>query len=174
MYCEEDKNKIKLIISDFDGIFTDGTGIIDINGQVSKKIHFHDVMAIAIAFKMGYKVVIITGEHSGAVDYLDNKFPMLEVHQGIKHKLELVKEILNKNNIKKEELLYIGDDVNDAESLLYAGYRVTVPNAHPVIKKIENIKITERFGGQGVFREVIDSLTIQEVEKAIVAGELCK
>ena len=88
-----DCEKIKMIISDFDGIFTDGTGIVDFEGNVSKRINFHDVLAIALAIKSGIKVVIITGEAAGAVKYLDRKFPELTVHQDIKNKLPLLNRL---------------------------------------------------------------------------------
>lgn len=174
MKIDFDVKKIKMIISDFDGIFTDGTGYVNFDGQVSKRIHFHDVMGIAIALKFGLKVAIITGESSGAVKYLDRKFEQLEVFQDIKYKIQLVKEIAEKNNLTADEILYIGDDVNDAESLLFAGVKVTVPNANSLIKKIPGIKTTERKGGEGVFREVTDALTSSLTEKNILTGELCK
>ena len=174
MNVDFDINKIKMLISDFDGIFTDGTGYVNSDGKVSKRIHFHDVMGIAIALKFGLNVVIITGESSGAVEYLNNKFEDLQVFQDVKYKIELVKNLANKYNLKSDEILYIGDDVNDADSLIYAGVKVTVPNANPLIKNIENIKITEKRGGEGVIREVVDALTSSLTQEKIMSGELCK
>ena len=54
--------------------------------------------------------------------------------------------------------MYIGDDVNDKESLEYAKYKITVPNAVAQIKSISDIQITESKGGEGAFREVVDCL----------------
>ena len=70
-----------------------------------------------------------------------------------------MKEIIKKKNLTQDEYLYIGDDVNDAECLNYAKYRITVPNSIDKIKLIENIQITENNGGMGAFREVADCLT---------------
>lgn len=161
---------IKMIISDFDGIFTDGTGIVDFEGNVSKRINFHDVLGIALAHKFGIKTVIITGEEAGAVKYLDKKFDELKTYQGIKDKLPLVKKILEEENLLPEQIIYVGDDINDLPSLLFAGNKVTVPNAHTSIKEIKDIQITEKRGGEGVFREVVDSLVYNKYE-AVFAGE---
>lgn len=174
MNVDFDIKKIKMIISDFDGVFTDGTGYVNAHGEVSKRIHFHDVMGIAIALKFGLKVVIITGEASGAVEYLNKKFDDLEVFQDVKYKIHCVKELADKYHLTADEILYIGDDVNDADSLLFAGVKVTVPNANPLIKNIENIKITNKKGGEGVIREVIDALTSSLTQEKIMSGELCK
>lgn len=167
----ENTEKIKMIISDFDGIFTDGTGIVDFEGNVSKRIHFHDVIGIALAIKSGYKVVIMTGEAAGAVKYLDKKFPELTVYQDIKDKLPLVMKIAKENNLSPEEILYIGDDVNDFLPLNYAGIKVTVPNANDTIKNIKGINITDKKGGEGVFRELTDALVGRKLEKLLVSGE---
>ena len=57
-----------------------------------------------------------------------------------------------------EEILYIGDDVNDIECLEYAKTKITVQNANKKVKKIKDIQITESYGGDGAFREVVDTL----------------
>jgi len=171
MHLTDDCENIKMVISDFDGIFTDCTGVVDINGCVSKKIHFQDVMAIALAIKAGLKVAIITGEAAGAVKYLGEKFPDLAVFQDIKDKLPIVKQLAAEASISPEQILYIGDDINDYSSLLYAGVKVTVPNAHKKIKDIPNIIITDKKGGEGVFREVTDELLNNKIENIIFSGE---
>lgn len=174
MSIKSDLSKIKMVISDFDGIFTDGTGYVNSDGLVSKKIHFHDVMGIAVALKFGIKVAVITGEKSGAATYLDKKFDDIDVFQDIKYKIKIVKELAEKYSLSAEEILYIGDDVNDSDALMYAGVKVTVPDAHFMIKNIDGINITDRRGGEGVFREVIDALTKEKAQEKLLLGELCK
>ena len=73
-------------------------------------------------------------------------------------KLDVVKSIVDKYNLNEEEYLYIGDDVNDYDSLCYVKYRITVPDAVAKIKNIEGIQITEARGGEGAFREVVDAV----------------
>lgn len=150
--------KIKLIVSDFDGVFTDGGIYISENFEVTKKISFKDIMGVSQALKNGFKVAIISGEKSKAIDFLANKFEQLEVHQGERIKITVLKNIIDKNELKPDEVIYIGDDVNDIECLNYVKNAITVPNANSKVKKIKNVKITVNKGGDGAFREVIDTL----------------
>lgn len=167
-----EKENVKVVISDFDGVFTDCTGIVDSEGNVSKKINFQDVLAIALLLHCGIHVAIITGEHSGAVDYLKRKFPKMSAFQDIKIKLPVVKEYISSLGLSRENVLYIGDDVNDAESLMYSAVKVTVPNANDIIKSLDGIRITEKFGGQGVLREVTDALIGEQIKADFCSGEL--
>lgn len=171
MKFERRFDNIKLIISDFDGIFTDGTGIIDENGKVSKRINYQDVLGIALAFTADIKVSIITGEKAGAVDYLAGIFPEMRVYQGIKDKLPLVKQLVEEYNLSPENILYIGDDVNDFKSLCFAGIKVTVPNSNFMVKEVPDIIITEKKGGEGVFREVTDAVLYEKIH-AHFAGDM--
>ena len=76
----------------------------------------------------------------------------------IRIKIDVLKKILERNNLSTNEVLYIGDDINDEECLKYVNTRITVPNANKKIKSIENIQITTASGGDGAFREVVDEI----------------
>ncbi len=149
---------IKMIITDFDGIFTDNSVIIDHDGKISRKVSFKDVMGVAILVKNGYKVGIISGEKNAAIKLIAEKFYLEDVYMDIRIKIDVLKKVLEKNNLSKDEVLYIGDDINDEECLKYVTTRVTVPNANKKIKSIENIQITTASGGDGAFREVVDEI----------------
>lgn len=149
---------VKMIISDFDGIFTDNTIIISEDKKISRRISFKDVMGVSLLVKNGYQVGIISGEKNSAIELIAESFKLKEVHQGIKHKLDVLKGILERNNLSKEEILYVGDDVNDAECLNFVDTKFTVPNANKKIKSIENIQITQNYGGDGAFREIADEI----------------
>lgn len=149
---------IKMIITDFDGIVTDNCVYINESGEMSRKINFKDIMGFSILHKNGYKLAIVSGEKNKAIDIISNKFEV-ENYQGIRQKLEIVEQIINKNQLSDEEWVYIGDDINDYDSLCRAKYAITVPNAVKKIKEIPNIQITETIAGDGAFREVADSLT---------------
>ena len=151
-------NTIKMVITDFDGIVTDNSVYIDQNGNMSRKLNFKDIMGFSILKKNGYKIGIISGEKNSAIDILAEKFNIEEIHQGIRNKLEVLENIIQKYNLTDEEFLYIGDDVNDYDSLCRAKYRITVPHAVKKVKEISNIQITETIAGEGSFREVVDSL----------------
>lgn len=152
-----DKN-IKLIVSDFDGVFTDGGIYIFDDFQTAKKLNFKDIMGISQALKNDFKLALISGEKSKAVDYLVNKFPAIDAHQGIRDKLSELKIIIEQYAVKREEVIYIGDDVNDIECLNYVDHPITVPNSNSKVKEVKNVQITDSNGGDGAFREVIDSL----------------
>lgn len=151
---------IKTVITDFDGIVTDNCVYIDNNGNMSRKINFKDVMGFSILYKNGYKTVIISGEKNKAIDIISQKFD-IENYQDIRKKLEIVNQIVEKYNLSDDEWVYVGDDVNDYDSLCRAKYAVTVPNAVQKIKEIPNIQITETMSGEGAFREIADAICNQ-------------
>ena len=149
---------VKFVITDFDGIITDNCVYVDSEGKMSRKLNFKDVMAFSILRKNGYKIGIISGEKNSAIEVIAKKFEVDEVHQNIRIKIDVLKSIIEKYNLKEEEFVYIGDDINDYESLKYAKYAITVPDAVKKIKDIEGIQITDARGGEGAFREVVDTL----------------
>ncbi|MGN1124662.1 MAG: KdsC family phosphatase [Candidatus Gastranaerophilaceae bacterium] len=151
-------NSIKMVVSDFDGIFTDNSIYINPDKTISRKVNFKDIMGVSLLCKNGYKVAFISGEKNSAIELIAEKFHLQEIHQDIRNKLTVLKEILERNNLTPEEILYIGDDVNDIECLEYAKTKITVQNANKKVKKIKDIQITESYGGDGAFREVVDTL----------------
>ncbi|MBR6163519.1 HAD hydrolase family protein [bacterium] len=151
------EKKIKIIISDFDGIFTDGSVLVYDNGTTAKRLDYSDIMGIALAYKKGYEVVIISGEKSSAIDFLLKKFPLLKAYQDIRNKKEVVENLLNEKNLTFENVLYLGDDVNDIDCLKSSGLKFTVENANYKVKEL-NIPILKHKGGYGAFREAVDML----------------
>lgn len=156
------KDKIKLVISDFDGIFTDGSISISDDGQNSyKKISYQDIMGVSILLKNNIDFAIISGEKSGAISYLKNKFHKIIVYEGIRDKLKVLKNIINEYNMNLDNIVYIGDDINDIECLKFVNNKFTVKNANYKVKKIDNIQIVEQNeNGVGVFRHIVDEVII--------------
>ena len=128
---------------------------------MSRKINFKDIMAFSILKKNGYKIGIISGEANSAIELLKEKFDIEEIHQKIRTKIDVLKSIVVKYNLTQDEYIYIGDDVNDIESLKFSKYAFTVPEAVKKVKEIENIQITSANGGNGAFREIVDCLLEQ-------------
>lgn len=149
---------IKFVITDFDGIITDNCVYVDSRGEMGRKINFKDVMAFSILKKNGIKIGIISGEENSAIKLLQEKFEIEEVHQKIRNKIEIIKMIVDKYNLSEDEFLYIGDDINDIAALEYSKYAFTVPDAVKKVKAIDGIQITTTRGGEGAFREIVDSL----------------
>ena len=86
------------------------------------------------------------------------KFEIEEVHQNIRIKIDVLKNIVEKYGLSKEEFVYIGDDINDIECLEFAKYKITVPHAVDKVKNVDGIQVTENNAGYGAFREVADCL----------------
>lgn len=149
---------VKLIISDFDGVMTDGGIYIDENMAVSRKLNFKDIMAVSLLKKAGKELAFISGEKNPVIDLLAEKFSLSDIHQNIRIKIDALKSIVEKHNLKPEEYLYIGDDINDIECLNFSHTKITVPNAVQAVKNLEGIQITTAKGGDGAFREVVDCL----------------
>lgn len=149
---------IKFVITDFDGIVTDNCVYIDAKGEMTRKLNFKDVMAFSILRKKGYHIGIISGEKNSAIEILAKKFNIEEVHQGIRIKIDILKSIVERYNLKENEFVYIGDDINDLDSLEYAKYPITVPDAVNSVKNIKGIQITSTKGGEGAFREIVDAV----------------
>ena len=153
-------NTINMVITDFDGVVTDNCVYIDANKNMTRKLNFKDIMAFSLLKKNGYKICIISGEANSAIEVLQEKFQIEEVHQGIRNKLVVLKSIIEKYDLSQEEYIYIGDDVNDFESLNYAKYSITVPQAVAKVRKVPHIQTTETSAGDGAFREIVDSLLL--------------
>ena len=149
---------IKFVITDFDGIVTDNCVYIDSKGEMTRKLNFKDVMAFSILRKNGFRIGIVSGEKNSAIDLISKKFQVEEVHQGIRVKIDVIKSIVERYDLKDDEFIYIGDDINDLESLKFAKYAITVPDAVKQVKEIEGIQVTDARGGEGAFREIVDSL----------------
>lgn len=147
-----------MVITDFDGIVTDNCVYICANGDMTRKLNFKDVMAFSLLRKNGYKIGIISGEANSAIEIIAKKFQVEEVHQGIRNKIEVLNSIIEKYGLSDDEFIYIGDDVNDYDSLNRAKYAVTVPGAVEKVKNIPHIQITETKSGEGAFREIVDSI----------------
>ena len=120
---------IKMVITDFDGVVTDNCVYIANDFTMSRKLNFKDIMAFSILRKNGYKIGIISGEQNAAIETLAKKFQIEEIHQNIRIKINVLKDIVERYNLSKEEFLYIGDDINDVECLEFAKYKITVPHS---------------------------------------------
>lgn len=153
-------NGIKMIVTDFDGVLSDGYLYLSSNSlEEIKRISFRDIMGLSQAIKKGYKIAIISGEKNAIIDTVANKFKLEDVYQGIKDKNSVLADIARKYSLSMDEICYIGDDINDEEALKNAGVAFTVNNAYYKIKEIPNIFITKANGGEGAFREVLDILS---------------
>lgn len=149
---------VKMIFSDFDGIMTDGGVYIDEDLKMSRKLHYKDLMALALLRKNGIDLVYISGEKNPVMDLLQKRFGLKEVHHDIRIKIDVLKSAVEKYGLKQDEFLYMGDDINDVDCLNFSDIKITVPNGAKAVKKVKGIQITNEIGGNGALREVVDCL----------------
>lgn len=149
--------KIKLLLLDVDGVLTDGTILLDHNGNEMKSFHVRDGHGIKLAQRAGIRVGIITGRKSAVVALRARELGIEEVHQGAQDKLIVYEALLEKYGLHDDEAAFIGDDVVDLEILKRAGLAVTVADADPAVRPHADF-ITQSEGGRGAVREFINLL----------------
>jgi len=149
------KKKIKLFLSDVDGVLTDAGMYYSENGDELKKFNTHDGKAFELLRNAGIKTGIITSENTKIVENRAKKMKIDYLYQGKEFvgKLESAKKICKIENITLEEVAYIGDDVNCEDLLKSVGFSACPANATSNILAIPNILKLHKHGGEGVVRE---------------------
>lgn len=148
---------IELIVFDIDGVITDGSVIIDSNGNEQKKINLKDIDAIFELKRKGYTLAAITGEDTSIVDYFEKRFPWSYFYRGNKTKKETMQLIEKDTGIPRENICYIGDGKYDVEPLSYAGLGLCPANAIDKARNAADI-ILQNNGGEGCLWEMISIL----------------
>lgn len=147
----------KLILTDIDGVWTDGGMYYDQTGNEWKRFSTYDGAGVVEAHKHNIPVGIITGEDTEIVSRRAKKLKVDYLFQGITDKLSVAKNLCKELGIKISEVAYIGDDRADIPLLKVVGFSGAPSNAIQEVKDIVKI-ITETKGGYGAFREFVDSI----------------
>lgn len=157
-------DKIRLVLTDCDGVLTDGGVYYGETGEVLKKFNIRDGMGVERLRKLrGIQTGIITGEMSPSLVKRAEKLQIAELHLGIKDKERVLLEILEKYNLQPSQIAYIGDDVNDLVVLPYVGAFFCPSDALNQVKKGAT-KTLQAKGGEGCFRELAELiLEAQEI-----------
>lgn len=143
-----------MLVCDFDGVMTDNRVIVDENGKESVICHRGDGLGIELLKKNGIEVIVISKEKNKVVKARCDKLGIQCIH-GIDDKLLIFKKEIAKKNLKKENICFVGNDINDIECIKYVGLGVAVNDSHPLVKKAADF-ITEKKGGHGAVREIAD------------------
>ena len=149
------KSKIKIFITDCDGCLTDGGMYYDQMGNELKKFNSKDGKGFELLRNNNILTGIITGENTKIVENRAKKIKIEELHQGATNKLEVLKEILERRNLKFEEVAYVGDDVNDLEMIKNCGITFAPNDAVDDVLNSVDV-VLKKNGGQGAVREAID------------------
>ena len=147
--------KIKIFLTDVDGVLTYGGMYYTENGDIMKKFHTRDGMGVTLLRKKKISTIIITKEKTKFVKQWAKNMKIEKLYDGIQKKEELVNKICTRYNVKLEELAYLGDDVNDISLLKKVGLSATPADGIHEAKKICDYICTLK-GGSGAFREVVD------------------
>lgn len=152
------EHKIKVFLTDVDGVLTDAGMYYTESGDEFKKFNTHDGMAFGMLHERGIKTGLITSEETKIVVNRGKKLKADFVYQGVKGngKLEAAKEICKKENISLKEIAYIGDDLNCISLLEKVGLAACPANAVAEVKKIKGILKLRTKGGDGAVREFVD------------------
>ena len=149
-------NKVRIVISDVDGVWTDGGMYYSETGDELKKFNTRDGMGVELLRRAGIPVVILTSEDTLIVTRRAQKLNLEHsLYQGVKDKAAKIREISHERVVAAEEIAYIGDDINDFEAMRGCGLRATVADGSQVLKAIADY-ICSAKGGEGAFRELAE------------------
>lgn len=147
-------NDIHIFIFDFDGVLTNNYVYLNEEGQESVKCNRSDGLAFDVLRKLKKRVYILSTEKNKIVTARARKLKV-EVLQGVENKLSSIIDIEKRENCNPENILYIGNDINDYDAMKRCGIRVCPANSHLKIKEISNIVLSVN-GGEGVVRELLE------------------
>ncbi len=151
------KDLPKLILTDIDGVWTDGGMYYDQLGNEFKKFNTYDSAGVLFAHKLGIPVGIITGENTQIVSRRAEKLKVDYCILGCKDKVKAAKKICYELGISLNEVAYIGDDINDINLLKLTKWAGVPSSAPEYVRAIANVTLIKR-GGDGVFREFVEKI----------------
>jgi 3-deoxy-D-manno-octulosonate 8-phosphate phosphatase (KDO 8-P phosphatase) len=147
--------KIKCFVFDVDGVLTNGNVTVMPNGVLIRTMNIKDGYALQLAIKKGYKVWVISGGNSEEVKTRLLNLGISEVFMKVTDKKQLLSELMLLNELVKEDVLFMGDDMPDFEAMQLAGIAACPSDAVVDIKEICSYKAIAK-GGEGCAREVIE------------------
>ena len=148
---------IKLVLTDIDGVWTDGGMYYDQMGNELKKFNTSDSAGVIFLRLLEIEMGIITGENTQIVQHRADKLKISRLYMGVMNKLTVVEKLCAELQISLQEVAYIGDDLNDAMLLKAVGFSAIPANAPAYMGKYAQIRLNKR-GGDGAFREFVEIL----------------
>lgn len=161
-----------LVMTDIDGVWTDGGMYYDRQGNEQKKFNTSDSAGVLFLRALDIPVAILTGEDTTIVANRAAKLKIDHLFQGVRDKVSVASELCESLGCSLEQTAYIGDDLNDMQLLQRVGISGCPANSPSYVKQLVNIT-TERRGGDGAFREFVETILASQgqlesaIEKAI-------
>ena len=159
-----DINKIKMIISDVDGVWTDGSiykGHSSTSNIELKKFSVSDGAAVALIREAGMKLALISGRASSATEARASELKIEDVYNGTLNKIPPYEALKEKYKLSDDEIAYVGDDIIDIPVMERVAVPIATQNASPPCKD-SAVHITKKSGGDGAFREAVEWILIKQ------------
>lgn len=147
----------KLILTDIDGVWTDGGMYYDQEGMELKKFHTYDSAGVLFAHYWGIPVGILTGEDTNIVKRRADKLKVDYLYLGCKNKVVIAENLCTQLGITMSDVAYIGDDLNDIALLKVVGWAGVPISAPKYVRILANVPLKKK-GGEGVFREFVENI----------------
>ena len=148
---------IRLIISDVDGVWTDGKIVYAGDRTEIKAFNVRDGLGVKLAQRAGITVALLTSRRSQALERRAKELGITEIHQGAANKLEAAERLAQRLGVPFEQILYAGDDLPDLAPMTRVGISAAPADAAPEVRGIATWKLASA-GGAGAFREIVERL----------------
>jgi len=156
-FFKEELTKVKAFVFDVDGVISAATQTLSSDGETIRTSNLKDGFALVYAIRIGYPVAVITGGKTIEVINRCKKLGVKDVYIGSLKKLPSLYDFLEKNNLKADEVMYMGDDLPDYPAMKAVGVPVCPKDAAHEIKAISHY-ISDKNGGDGCVRDVLEQV----------------
>lgn len=147
--------ELKYLVLDVDGTMTDAGIYYDENGNELKKFCTRDAAGFRAARHIGIKIIVLTGRECKATTRRMNEMSVDFLFQGVKNKKSFLQDFMQKNSLTKQDVGYVGDDINDLSSMSLTGFVACPMDACCEVKEVSDY-VSPRNGGTGVIRDVVE------------------
>ena len=151
--------KIKLLVCDVDGVFSDGRIYMGQQGEELKAFHTRDGYGVKALQNIGVQVAVITGRRSNIVEQRMTSLGVQHIIQGCEDKQQALLNLQTELKLLKKSTASVGDDMPDLGMFAQSDFCFTVQDGHPLVKQ-EAHYITQNRGGFGAVREVCDLILL--------------
>lgn len=154
--------KVQFVITDLDGVMTDGGLYYTESGERFKKFNVYDFVAFQLLKDRGILTAAFYSSESPIMNYVAKDMGIQISRQNVKDKHQMAKELCKEEGLSLNKLAFIGDDTNDIPLMNQAGLAACPPNAPKAVRDVEDILILKKNGGDGVLREFTDYILSNE------------
>jgi len=162
---------LKLVLSDVDGVLTDGSVLLLSDGREGRSFHTRDGLAIVLAHRAGLRTGLVSGRASESVTRRAAELGMAIVRQGVRDKAAALHEILQDERLDGHEVAYVGDDINDLPAMALVGLTAAPADA-PLEVRSEAFMVLSAPGGRGCLREFVEAILRARGDWERVVAEL--